>query len=53
LTDPTDICFSGDDILLMVDVRSPDGSFTLLALEVERDVRQDDFALPYPVVEGR
>lgn len=52
MTDPTDICFSGDDILLMVDVRVPDGPFTLLAQEVDRNVREDDFALPYPVVAG-
>jgi len=51
MTDPTDICFSGDDILLMVDVRDPDGLFTLVALEVDRDVREADFALPYPVVD--
>jgi len=51
MTDPTDICFSGDDILLMVDVGGPNGSFTLLALNVDRHVEEEDFALPYPVVE--
>ena len=51
MTDPTDICFSGDDILLMVDVGGPNGSFTLLALNVDRSVEEEDFALPYPVVE--
>ena len=49
-----DICFSYDDILLAMDVRSPDGSgaIMILATEVDRDVQEDDFALPYPVVEG-
>lgn len=52
-SEDADICFSGDDILLSMDVRSSEGSgaSTLLAQEVDRDVQGDDFALPYPVVD--
>ena len=50
-TDEVEICFSGDDILLSAEVRSSKATITVLALEVDHDVEEDDFALPYPIVE--
>ena len=43
-------CFSDDDILLAMEIRS-DGDYAFLALEVDREVQEADFALPYPVVD--
>lgn len=48
----SDICFSAEGILLSLDVMSSGGGAAIVATDVDRDVRADDFALPYPVVEG-
>jgi hypothetical protein len=49
-SDDADICFSDDNILLSMDLPSPDAT-GILAQEVDRDVQEGDFALPYPVAD--
>jgi hypothetical protein len=52
--DPEDgeMCFSKDDVLLSLDLQSPGLKAHIAATELSTDVREDDFALPHPVVEG-
>lgn len=48
-----EICFSSDDILLSFAFESAETSGSIVATEVDRHVSAEDFALPYPLVEGR
>lgn len=47
-----EVCLSAEDILLSFEVKAPKINGTIVAIEVDRDVREEDFALPYPVVEA-
>lgn len=46
-----EICFSEEGILLSIEASSPERSGSIVALGVDRHVQEDDFALPYPIME--